>query len=167
MHNLGAKRVVLTDQPRMMKLLRKNIEHNRVITKPLSRRKKESPDGYKNVDNMLLTAEYMWGNLPEDPRILEKPVDIVVVSDCVYHENVAMLLSSTLVDICESRDDDVPVVALVGQELRSDLVHQKFVEELLDKNFNLYRIPVDPEVDRCYALYLMWLKDKSMSNNVK
>ncbi|KAJ2808940.1 hypothetical protein H4R20_000534 [Coemansia guatemalensis] len=158
MHNLGAKRVVLTDQPRMMKLLARNTECNRVATKPRLLSKKKLGKDSSTIDNALLTAEYVWGYPPEDPRILAEPIDIVIASDCVYHEDVAMLLSSTLEDMCQSRED-VPVVALVGQELRSDLVHQAFVKDLLDRNFNLYRIPVDPEIDRCHALYMMWLKE--------
>ncbi|KAJ2349563.1 hypothetical protein GGF43_004397, partial [Coemansia sp. RSA 2618] len=149
MHQLGTRRVVLTDQPRMLRLLTRNADHNRVAQS--GRRRAGVAQGE------LLVAEYVWGRPAEDARVLALPVDVVVVSDCVYHESVAPLLVQSLVDVCSSRDDSVPVVALVGQELRSDLVHQVFVEALLE-HFELYRVPVHPDVDGSYVLYAMWLR---------
>ncbi|KAJ2451103.1 hypothetical protein EV183_003833 [Coemansia sp. RSA 2336] len=154
LHHLGAKRVVLTDQSRLMRLLSRNIERNRM--KPAGKQRK-STSRQSCPTGTLLATEYDWGRAPEDPRILETtPVDVVVVSDCVYHEAVVPLLVRTLQTVCGSRQD-VPVVALVGQELRSDSVHQVFVEALL-QSFVLYRVPVHPSLDKSYALYAMWLR---------
>ncbi|KAJ2722536.1 hypothetical protein GGI07_003243 [Coemansia sp. Benny D115] len=148
LHQLGARRVVLTDQLRMQKLLNRNIEMNRL-----------KPRGKPAIVGELLATEYRWGEgAPEDPRVLSTPVDVIVASDCVYHESVAPLLVQTLVAVCESRrDDGQKTVAVVGQELRSDLVHQVFLT-LLIEHFNVYRVPVNPEVDGVYVLYVMWLK---------
>ncbi|KAJ1769303.1 ribosomal 40S subunit protein S18B [Coemansia sp. RSA 1824] len=146
MHQLGARRVVATDQARMMKLLTRNTDCNRVVQ--LNRNRKPP--------TVLLATEYVWGRAPEDPRVFAEPVDMVVISDCVYHESVAPLLVRSLVDVCKSRSD-VPVVVLVGQELRSDIVHAAFVAELLE-HFDVYRVPVMPSVDTNYVLYAMWLR---------
>ncbi|KAJ2717431.1 hypothetical protein H4R23_005317 [Coemansia sp. Cherry 401B] len=156
LHRLGARRVVLTDQKRMMKLLTRNADQNRIACTPASTAARRRPAAGAAIAGELLVAEYEWGRMPEDPRILALAVDVVVVSDCVFHELVAPLLVQTLVDVCRSRSD-VRVVALVGQELRSDLVHQVFVEQLL-KSFELYRVPVHPDIDGSYVLYAMWLR---------
>ncbi|KAI8319914.1 hypothetical protein GQ54DRAFT_313121 [Martensiomyces pterosporus] len=153
LHRLGAKRVVLTDQARMLKLLAKNVDSN--MLNSASNKQKRKTGGVHASE--LVVAEYEWGYPPRDPRVLEKSADVVVVSDCVYHESVAPLLAKTLVDICRSRGDGTPVVAIIGQELRSDLVHQAFVDQLL-KDFVVYRVPVNEAVDAFYALYAVWLK---------
>ncbi|KAJ2122326.1 hypothetical protein IW147_003523 [Coemansia sp. RSA 720] len=145
MHQLGARRVVATDQARMMKLLTRNTDCNRIV-----------PGRNRKPPTVLLATEYVWGRAPEDPRVFAEPVDVVVVSDCVYHESVAPLLVRSLVDVCMSRTD-VRVVALVGQELRSDIVHTAFVKELLE-HFDVYRVPVLPSVDTSFVLYAMWLR---------
>ncbi|KAJ2769512.1 hypothetical protein IWQ56_000984 [Coemansia nantahalensis] len=152
-HQLGARRVVLTDQARMMRLLARNAAANGPGAHPA-----RGGGGRRGMpERELLVTEFSWGHPPEDPRVLAHPVDVVIVSDCVYHEDVAPLLVASLVDVCRSRSDGVPVVALVGQELRSDLVHHVFVEHLV-RHFVLFRVPVHPSVDPRYALYAMWLR---------
>ncbi|KAJ2463039.1 hypothetical protein EV174_007021, partial [Coemansia sp. RSA 2320] len=113
LHRLGARRVVLTDQQRVMKLLLKNIERCQNVVKGKQRS--------KGSETTVFGTEYVWGRMPEDQRVLAEPVDVLVVSDCVYHEDVVPLLVKTMADVCSSREDGVPVVAVVGQELRSDL----------------------------------------------
>ncbi|KAJ1963150.1 hypothetical protein GGI12_002226 [Dipsacomyces acuminosporus] len=153
LHRLGAKRVVLTDQARMMRLLNKNVESCKLQSSSQKRK-----TGAHASTSEVIVAEYEWGYPPTDPRILEESVDLVVASDCVYHESVAPLLASTLVHICQSREGGGgKVVAVIGQELRSDLVHQAFIEQLL-KDFVVYRMSVSESVDSLYALYLVWLK---------
>ncbi|KAJ1720085.1 hypothetical protein LPJ53_005242 [Coemansia erecta] len=150
LHRLGARRTVLTDQPRMMKLLGRNIDRNRVSA--VSKRDKTTE---------VLATEYVWGALPEDQEVLREPVDMVVASDCVYHESVAPLLVSALVDVCRSRSTSEAggrTVGVIGQELRSDLVHQAFVAQLLE-HFVVRRAPVSESVDRVYALYFVWLRE--------
>ncbi|KAJ2626669.1 hypothetical protein H4R22_004724, partial [Coemansia sp. RSA 1290] len=95
MHRLGARRVVLTDQARLMKLLSRNAERNRIARQAGNSGKRKA--GRCPTVGTLLATEYDWGRAPEDPRILEAaPVDVVVVSDCVYHETVVPLLVRTL-----------------------------------------------------------------------
>ncbi|KAJ1851901.1 hypothetical protein LPJ73_002934 [Coemansia sp. RSA 2703] len=150
LHRLGARRVVLTDQSRMMKLLGRNIDRNRVTA--VSKREKATE---------ILATEYVWGAMPEDQAVLREPVDMVVASDCVYHESVAPLLVSALVDVCRSRSMSGAggqTVGVIGQELRSDLVHQAFIAQLLE-HFVVRRVPVSESVDRVYALYLVWLRE--------
>ncbi|KAJ1851908.1 hypothetical protein LPJ73_002932, partial [Coemansia sp. RSA 2703] len=150
LHRLGARRVVLTDQSRMMKLLGRNIDRNRLAA--VSKRDKVTE---------ILATEYVWGAMPEDQAVLREPVDMVVASDCVYHESVAPLLVSALVDVCKSRSMSGAggrTVGVIGQELRSDLVHQAFIAQLLE-HFVVRRAPVSESVDRVYALYLVWLRE--------
>ncbi|KAJ2820548.1 hypothetical protein GGI24_004453 [Coemansia furcata] len=137
LHRLGARRVVVTDQRRMMKVLAKNVELGR-------------------TKGMLFATEYDWDKGAEDQSVLREPVDLVVVSDCVYHEEVVPMLVGAMKEVCRSRADG-RVVGIIGQELRSDLVHQAFVDALLE-SFVVYRIPVDPGVDAFYTLYAVWLK---------
>ncbi|KAJ2158281.1 hypothetical protein GGF46_003891 [Coemansia sp. RSA 552] len=144
LHRLGAQRVVLTDQARVMRLLTRNADLNRLV--PTRRNRNQNPP-------TLLVTEFEWGRPPQDPCILEYPVDLIVVSDCVYHEDVAPLLVHTLKDVCRGGR----TVALVGQELRSDLVHQVFLEGLLEAGFAVHRVPMDKATDTCYVLYAMWL----------
>ncbi|KAJ1884967.1 hypothetical protein LPJ66_010355 [Kickxella alabastrina] len=141
LHRLGMQRTILTDQLRMMRLLTKNMDANRL----------------KGSSLEMFATEYVWGQMPEDQRIVRQSIDMVVASDCVYHESVAPMLVHTLVDVCKSRVDGEKCVGMVGQELRSDLVHQVFLAELL-KHFVVYRVPVSPKIDGFYALYAIWLK---------
>ncbi|KAJ1664467.1 hypothetical protein EV178_004079 [Coemansia sp. RSA 1646] len=150
LHQLGARRVALTDQQRMIKVLNKNIEACRV-----SRPKKQK--GTADHLSEVYATEYLWGRPPEDMQIIKEPVDMVVVSDCVYHESVAPLLVRTLEDLCRSRTDGVPTVVVIGQELRSDLVHQAFIERLL-RTFVVHRVPISAQVDGFYTLYVAWLE---------
>ncbi|KAJ1811525.1 hypothetical protein LPJ56_005807 [Coemansia sp. RSA 2599] len=145
LHRLGASRVVLTDQSRMMRLLSKNIDMNRL------------PSAKHRQRQDIFAAEYIWGDAPEDQRVLSEPVDLVVVSDCVYHESVVPLLVRSLVDVCRAgREDGAPVVAVIGQELRSDLVHQVFLAQLL-QHFTVHRVPISDGIDGVYVLYVAWL----------
>ncbi|KAJ2540581.1 hypothetical protein EV175_006219 [Coemansia sp. RSA 1933] len=141
LHQLGARRVVLTDQHRMLKVLNKNIKACHV----------------PRAGQELYASEYLWGRPPEDLQIVSEPIDMVVVSDCVYHESIAPLLVQTLSDLCRRRTDGLATVVVIGQELRSDLVHQAFVEELLNI-FVVHRMPVSAQLDEIYVLYAAWLK---------
>ncbi|KAI9502358.1 Ribosomal protein lysine methyltransferase [Coemansia spiralis] len=154
LHQLGARRVVLTDQLRMMKVLNKNVEKCRIT--PNKKQKKIAA-----VDPVLFATEYLWGKPLEDMAITKEPIDMVVVSDCVYHEGIVPLLVKTLVDVCRSRTDGVPTAVVIGQELRSDLVHQAFVEALLS-SFVVYRVPVSKKIDGFYTLYVAWLKEHTV-----
>ncbi|KAJ2525443.1 hypothetical protein GGI11_000015 [Coemansia sp. RSA 2049] len=169
LHQLGARRVALTDQQRMMKVINRNIAAAASARQPnrasgSSRRQKPGDfGGSSRGECEIYATEYLWGRPPEDLRITSEPIDMVVVSDCVYHESIAPLLVHTLADLCRSKsnkaDDGSTVAVVVGQELRSDLVHQAFVEALL-RTFVVYRVPVSADVDGFYALYVAWLKDE-------
>ncbi|KAJ2062881.1 hypothetical protein IW146_009656 [Coemansia sp. RSA 922] len=135
LHRLGARRVVVTDQHRMMKVLTKNVERGK-------------------SKGEIFAAEYDWDKGSED-SVLREAVDLVVVSDCIYHEEVVPMLVGAMKEVCQSRADG-KVVGIIVQELRSDLVHQAFVDKLLE-SFVVYRIPVDPGVDSFYTLYAVWL----------
>ncbi|KAJ1944806.1 hypothetical protein FBU59_002500 [Linderina macrospora] len=157
LHRLGARRVVLTDQPRMMKLLQKNVDQcTRQSATPHAKSKSKA-----GAPGVVYATEYLWGHPPTDLRVLQEDVDAIVVSDCVFNENVASLLAATLVDACRRARDDAstshPVVVVIGQELRSDIVHQEFVAQLLE-NFVLYRVPVAAHADGYHTLYVAWLK---------
>lgn len=138
LHQLGARRVILTDQSRAMKLLNKNMQNNQT-----------------KGGGEIFATEYRWGEPVEDLRIIQEPIDLVVASDCVYHEEIAPLLVKSMADLC--KDQERPVVGLIGQELRSDLVHQTFLEALL-RHFQVHRIPLGKQSDGYYTLYLVKLK---------
>ncbi|KAJ2908529.1 hypothetical protein GGI21_002795 [Coemansia aciculifera] len=147
LHRLGARRVVLTDQWRMMKVLGKNVD-----------RAKTGKNG-----GVLVAAEYDWSSAGEKGLlrgsvVAAEPVDMVVVCDCVYHEEVVPLVVRALAEVCACQGTGRRAVGIVAQELRSDLVHQAFVEALLQR-FTVYRMPVDPATDAFYVLYVVWLKD--------
>ncbi|KAJ2410829.1 Urease, partial [Coemansia sp. RSA 2531] len=129
------RRVVVTDQHRMMKVLTKNVERGK-------------------SKGEIFAAEYDWDKGSED-SVLREAVDLVVVSDCIYHEEVVPMLVGAMKEVCQSRADG-KVVGIIVQELRSDLVHQAFVDKLLE-SFVVYRIPVDPGVDSFYTLYAVIL----------
>ncbi|KAJ1946613.1 hypothetical protein EC988_005521 [Linderina pennispora] len=160
LHRLGARQVILTDQARMMKLLNKNVELCMHQSATLHTRGKIKRDGAKGI---VYATEYLWGHPPTDLRVLQAGVDMIVVSDCVFHETVASLLADTLVDACRRARSDSssnskhPVVVVIGQELRSDIVHQEFVARLLE-SFILYRVPVSDHADGYHTLYVAWLK---------
>lgn len=103
---LGA-RVVATDLPDRVRLLRKNLEEN-------------VGDG----DGVATVAELVWGDEYEvEPELLDPPPELVLGSDVVYSEEAVGDLLATL-----SRLAGPDTTVLLAGELRNDVVVECFVE---------------------------------------
>jgi predicted nicotinamide N-methyase len=147
------KQVVLTDQYEMLSLLAKNIRRNLGEN--------------SNTD----IAELMWGE-PLPPHVRKQTFDLIVASDCVYHEALTGKLVNTLSDLCKSSDahklsefDETGhkskrTAFILGQELRSDNVHMEFLTDLIE-SFIVYRIPtkfVMDDFQNGYCIYFGFLR---------
>jgi len=98
---LGAARVVLTDLPYCSRLCEANIEANRcVIIAEQQGSGTRSPPNGKAVNVEFLDCD--WYRAPELPeRLLSMEVDIVLVADCVWVEELVEPLLTTLDAITE------------------------------------------------------------------
>jgi predicted nicotinamide N-methyase len=91
--------------------------------------------------------------------------DVIVCSDCVYNDSIVPALVETIYQIC--RDSDIrkgiqhtskengegnqnrgpqnihtnSTRVIVAQEIRSEAVHALFLEQLVDKGFEVWRVP--------------------------
>ncbi|KAL8479547.1 hypothetical protein ACS0TY_026447 [Phlomoides rotata] len=102
---LGA-RVILTDLPDRLKLLKKNVEANL----------------YGNVRGSAIVDELTWGDHLD--RVFTNPLpDFVFGSDVVYSEGAVKDLIETLVELCGK----LTTVVLAG-ELRNDAILEYFLE---------------------------------------
>ncbi|KAJ2960582.1 hypothetical protein NQZ79_g3994 [Umbelopsis isabellina] len=147
------KQVLMTDQYEMLSLLAKNIRRNLG----------------ENTNTDI--AELMWGE-PLPPDIRKQTFDLIVASDCVYHESLTGKLVKTLSDICKLSDahklseyEETGVKSkrtafILGQELRSDTVHMEFLTDLIE-SFIVYRIPakfVMDDFQNGYCIYFGFLR---------
>ncbi|KAL8479553.1 hypothetical protein ACS0TY_026451 [Phlomoides rotata] len=102
---LGA-RVILTDLPDRLKLLKKNVKANL----------------YGNVRGSAIVDELTWGDHLD--RVFTNPLpDFVFGSDVVYSEGAVKDLIETLVELCGK----LTTVVLAG-ELRNDAILEYFLE---------------------------------------
>ncbi|RAL48916.1 hypothetical protein DM860_001236 [Cuscuta australis] len=113
---LGA-RVILTDLPDRLRLLKKNVEANL----------------YGDVKGSATVTELTWGD--ELDPVLRNPLpDYVLGSDVIYSEAAVMDLLETLKDLCSSHT----TIVLAG-ELRNDAILEYFLEAV-SKEFIVGRV---------------------------
>lgn len=148
--------VVLTDQEANLLLLNKNIKSN---FPNLAR-----ANGRKPTPANIACAELSWEDVP---KLLANPNgtwldshadgwDVIVLSDCVYNEHLAMPLVNCLKALASIRSSTVIVLC---QELRSHLVHTAFLHQLLQAGFKVaraHRINPEQETNQV-VLYVMWI----------
>ncbi|KAJ1670072.1 hypothetical protein EV182_008437, partial [Spiromyces aspiralis] len=169
LHLMGTRHMILTDQPRLLRLLEHNAAANGVTTsarggvggkrgkqqKPVAKGAAGSDSKKPNagcLSNTLYITDLEWDKPIGDAAITNEPLNFAVVSDCVYHEDVAPLLVSALKQLGDVQPEGHDIVFFVGQELRSELVHETFLQEMLE-HFVMYRVPADERADNYLAFY--------------
>ncbi|PKI75547.1 protein N-lysine methyltransferase METTL21A [Punica granatum] len=115
---LGA-RVILTDLPDRLRLLKKNVETNL---------------RYGNMRGSATVRELTWGYDP-DIELIEPLPDYVLGSDVIYNEEAVVDLLDTLMQLCGTQT----TIFLAG-ELRNDTVLEYFLEAAM-KDFVIGRVP--------------------------
>ncbi|KAJ1916950.1 hypothetical protein H4219_003475 [Mycoemilia scoparia] len=168
LHKLGTKRIILTDQQKLLRLAKLNVETNTRVgpgsgesarsSKRTTKKKSHSMESKSNreVETPIGVIELEWGTPINVGNICNgEPLDFVVISDCVYSEDVVTLLLSTLSQLAMARQDGAKTIFIIGQELRSEIVHEAFVSNLL-KSFCMYRLSIDSKIDSYFALYVAW-----------
>lgn len=137
---LGA-RVILTDLPDRLRLLKKNVETNL----------------YGDVRGSATVNELTWGD-GLDKDFTDPLPDFVLGSDVVYSEGAVTDLMDTLVDLCGSQT----TVILAG-ELRNDAILEYFLEAAT-KEFIVGRVDREQwHPDFCssrVAIYVLLKKPK-------
>lgn len=114
---LGA-RVILTDLPDRLRLLKKNVETN---------------FQHDNVRGSAIVKELIWGD-DLMPEFVDPLPDYVLGSDVIYSEGAVADLLDTLRELCGSQT----TIFLAG-ELRNDAILEYFLEAAL-KDFVIGRV---------------------------
>ncbi|CAG8572629.1 1495_t:CDS:2 [Scutellospora calospora] len=160
------KLMALTDQATVLPHLWKNVKRNLNDDLILSK---------------VLVIELNWGE-EIDKNILSEHWDYVIASDCIYNEFIVNSFVETLVKLCNynrlikinegGQDVDEmikmtkPTIAIISLELRSDIVHLEFLNEMKRKNFIMWRLPnsmLGSDFEKGYVIYIAWIRDGSGS----
>ncbi|CAG8721312.1 947_t:CDS:1, partial [Racocetra fulgida] len=127
------KLIALTDQATMLPHLWKNVKRN--LDRNL-------------ISSKVLVVELAWGE-GIDRDILSEHWDYIIASDCIYNEFIVNAFVETLARLCNhnkfakriheesvQNDNDErikkiqPTIAIIAMELRSEIVHLEFLEEM-------------------------------------
>jgi hypothetical protein len=150
----SVRQYVLTDQEYVLKLLRQNLEENRVATgSSASKGRSSGKQGKKSYAPALTTtnviAQALDWETDEISNVVvnEESFDVVIACDCIYNDALIAPLVSTCVEACKLRQvaaaSDAglePAMCIVGQQLRSDEVFEGWLKEF-HKSFHVWRIP--------------------------
>ncbi|KAI9033017.1 hypothetical protein DFJ74DRAFT_144119 [Hyaloraphidium curvatum] len=143
---LGAGRTILTDgDADILKLARENVSRHEKLG---AKGRKASPD----VDFVQLD----WADAPARGDRTWSDLDLIVATDVLYNEHVVPHFVSCLASLCSiSRKHEGAVSPpwIVAVELRSELVHELFLEAAMEV-FSLWRLDPSllPEGSECRAL---------------
>jgi hypothetical protein len=150
----SVRQYVLTDQEYVLKLLRQNLEENRVATgSSASKGRSSGKQGKKSYAPALTTTNVIAQPLDWETDeisnvvVNEESFDVVIACDCIYNDALIAPLVSTCVEACKLRQvaaaSDAglePAMCIVGQQLRSDEVFEGWLKEF-HKSFHVWRIP--------------------------
>jgi hypothetical protein len=155
---------LLTDQAYVSRALHDNINANTQssVIKQRSGKKRSAKDvdmpPFLPLDWETDDAANILPHLPDG-----RPVDLVVVCDCVYNDHLIRPLVNILTDVCKLKPPDTrPTYALIAQQLRSNDVMEQFLSALMEK-FTVWRIPpmylpAQLQSDSGYAVHLARLR---------
>lgn len=137
------KLMMLTDQPSILPHLWKNVKKN-------------------DKSQRVTVTELVWGSREGiDKDIIKHNWDYIIASDCIFNESLNILLVETLEKLCVGRNTNQnKTVVIISLELRSDNVLQNFLEEMLKKNFVIWRLPnsmYGPEFEKGFVVYIAWI----------
>ncbi|GAQ90561.1 hypothetical protein KFL_006560050 [Klebsormidium nitens] len=145
---LGAARVILTDMPDRLRLLRQNVEDNYVAPKG-------SPAS-------LEVVELLWSTEPTAALLDPRP-DWIVASDVVYDDETFADLLTTLKELSTSE-----TTIIIAVELRIDSVIESFLEAALS-HFSISRVAdksLHPEYkSQRVVVYLLRRKEKPVGGD--
>ena len=135
--------VVLTDQAHMIRLLQRNVKSNPQLQGP----KKQHPRAKASSASQTCPPIVMrldWEN-DSATNLLDvigpnDTVDLLIASDCIYNDFLIGPFVQTCSDICALRNAERPTVVLIAQQLRSEHVFGKWLQEMLT-NFLVWRVP--------------------------
>ncbi|KAI9594886.1 putative methyltransferase-domain-containing protein [Syncephalis fuscata] len=174
---LGAN-VCLTDQASMLPLLWRNAKQNLLTndndSKEASQQKTTTKLGrrtqqkQRNTTNNTITsygsiqvAELTWEDHGSSLSMDEHTTwQYLFASDCVYNEHIVSILVGTMKQLAHK-----DTLVLIAQELRSDTVHLRFIDELF-AYFNIWRVVPTNEsssesfatAESCVIIYVATLK---------
>jgi predicted nicotinamide N-methyase len=166
----------------MLSLLWRNARRNQLIrndentnnigisqrnTKVKSTKNRQHDNNNNNTTMMnkkygvVQVMELAWedhAQLPVD--IQQQTWQYIIASDCIYNEHIVAILVKTMRQLAHST-----TLVLIAQELRSDTVHEAFLEQLL-LFFNVWRVvPVQEQQTDiinddplCVVIYMAKLK---------
>lgn len=165
------RRYILTDQPHMMKLLKRSVEANSPVGNAQRPDKVSKSPSAKPPPNLQMipldwetdSVRNILGTLGDGAC-----VDLLVASDCVYNTHLIKPFVQTCQSTCALRPvKDGLTVVLIAQQIRSDEVLAGWLSETL-LYFHVWRIP-----DHClpkdltgsgYVLYLTVLRANEMNH---
>lgn len=153
---LSSGSYVLTDQAYVMKLLRQNLSLN------------QPGHGHGKLPRQRLQVQTLTLDWETDAASniaallgMERKVDLIVACDCIYNEYLIRPLVSTCALLCALRaDEPMKTGLLIAQQLRSEVVLQTWLEEML-KSFVVFRVPADllpEELRKGYVVHVAILR---------
>lgn len=79
---LGAKKVILTDLPRIVPLLEEGIALNK-----------------HKINTKIEARSLTWGDLSDSESLKNEQIDLILISDCIYYEASVKPLIQTLINL--------------------------------------------------------------------
>ncbi|RKP26980.1 Symplekin tight junction protein C terminal-domain-containing protein [Syncephalis pseudoplumigaleata] len=160
--DIDGANVYLTDQASMLPLLWRNARRNELFagddpsehagkggaTSRRTSRRAQHASAHDGGRGSVQVMELAWeehASLPAD--VGRQTWRYILASDCVYNEHIVSVLVQTMRRLAHPT-----TLVLMAQELRSDSVHQAFIDELLG-HFDVWRVvPVEAdETASCYG----------------
>ncbi|KAJ4459965.1 putative Lysine methyltransferase [Paratrimastix pyriformis] len=118
----GVGRVVCTDLPVLLPLIRENIALNQSL-----------------LGGRVVEAAYDWAMEPPSEVAQHGPFDVVLVCECVYHAVPELLLVKAILALTRPAGGKQPVV-LMAYEHRSEHIRRRFFD-LFTRHFYIHCIP--------------------------
>ncbi|WPG99338.1 Hypothetical protein R9X50_00215200 [Acrodontium crateriforme] len=141
------QRVVATDQPYVLKMLRENIDANLEPAKTGRKTGKSGKSHVAQIDVLSLDWEHDDVKSTLDANGMRDGVDVVVACDCIYNYASIPPFVQTSADICRLRCGETdgsavprPTVSVVIQQLRQAEVFQQWLETFMER-FRVWRMP--------------------------
>ena len=137
---------ILTDQPYVMKHLRRNIAANQPFYSPnVPRRGQSLAQIHPNSVPETLTLDWESDSAINVKNALgdRRDITMLVACDCIYNDFLIKPFVQMCLEICALHSQaqfQVPTVVIVGQQLRSDEVFLEWLR-VMTTNFHVWRVP--------------------------
>ncbi|KAL9134483.1 MAG: hypothetical protein Q9175_004329 [Cornicularia normoerica] len=155
-HRIG--RYIATDQEYVFRLLKANLEENRLKGSGSGSGSGSSiakHHGKAHLKSKIEVLALDWESslVSSLPTMMgtevSQVIDVVIACDCIYNESLINPFVRTCADICQLANAcsaEKPTLCIVAQQLRSDMVFEAWLKAF-HKLFKVWRMPDDLLID--------------------